>query len=112
MAIEDLRIWIGTIFAMGYPSMALPEPAGLPDPKPPIDWAKYMYRNVKLCGVAIFEVPESAKMAAAAFVQECLEQGRLWHRIDSRHSLADIADAHQRQETGRPRGKVIVSIAD
>jgi NADPH2:quinone reductase len=81
------------------------------NPKPVLDWPKFMYRNIKLCGVAIFEVPEDAKQRAAGFVQECLEAGALWHRVDSRFALDEIAAAHERQETGRPRGKVLVDLA-
>ena len=69
-----------------------------------------MHRNIHLCGVGIFSVPESRKMEAAAFVQACLVAGNLWHRIDSRWPLDAIANAHRRQEMGRPRGKVIVNI--
>jgi NADPH2:quinone reductase len=79
------------------------------EPRPVLDWPKYMYRNIAIRGVAIFEVPEPAKLAAAGFVQKCLEEGRLRHRIDRRFPLAEIAAAHRRQETGRPRGKVIVT---
>jgi NADPH2:quinone reductase len=70
-----------------------------------------MYRNIRICGVAIFEVPEEAKLRAARFVQGALEAGALWHRVDSRFPLAEIAAAHERQESGRPRGKVLVDIA-
>ena len=79
------------------------------DPRPVLDWPKFMYRNIAIRGVAIFEVPEPAKLAAAGFVQKCLDEGRLWHRIDSRYPLDRIAEAHRRQESGRPRGKVIVA---
>jgi NADPH2:quinone reductase len=78
--------------------------------KPVLDWSKYMYRNIKFCGVAIFEVPEAAKQRAAAFVQESLEANVLWHRCDSRHPISEIASAHERQETGRPRGKILVDL--
>jgi NADPH2:quinone reductase len=81
------------------------------NPKPSLDWAKFMYRNIRLCGVAIFEVPEPAKMAAVSYVQGALEAGALWHRVDSRWPLERIAEAHERQETGRPRGKVLVDVA-
>jgi len=81
------------------------------NPKPVLDWPKFMYRNIRLCGVAIFEVPEGAKRRAAGFVQESLEAGALWHRVDSRFALDEIAAAHERQETGRPRGKVLVDLA-
>jgi NADPH2:quinone reductase len=81
------------------------------NPRPPLDWAKFMYRNIKLCGVAIFEVPEDAKQRAVNFVQESLESGALWHRCDSRYPLEEIAAAHERQETGHPRGKILIDIA-
>jgi NADPH2:quinone reductase len=80
------------------------------NPKPALDWPKFMYRNIRLCGVAIFEIPEDAKRRAAGFVQESLDAGALWHRVDSRYSLDEIAAAHERQETGRPRGKVLVDL--
>ena len=80
------------------------------NPKPVLDWTPFMHRNIHLCGVGIFSVPESRKLAAAAFVQQCLEQGQLWHRIDSHWPLAQFALAHQHQELGKPRGKVIVDL--
>lgn len=76
---------------------------------PTLDWPKFMYRNIAIRGVAIFEVPEDAKLRAAGFVQECLEAGKLWHRIDRTFPLAEMAAAHRHQEQGRPRGKVIVT---
>jgi NADPH2:quinone reductase len=78
--------------------------------QPALDWPKFMYHNIKLCGVAIFEVPEEAKQQAARFVQGSLEAGALWHRCDSRFPIEEIAAAHERQETGRPRGKVLVDL--
>lgn len=80
------------------------------NPTPVIDWPKFMYRNIRLNGVAIFEVPEAAKQRAVAFLQESLEAGALWHRVDSRYPLESFAEAHARQETGRLRGKVLVDI--
>ena len=79
------------------------------NPTPVLDWPKFMYRNIRICGVAIFEVPEEAKLRAAAYVQSCLENGALWHRVDSRFPLDQIADGHARQETGRPRGTIIIA---
>ena len=69
-----------------------------------------MYRNIAIRGVAIFEVEESDKIAAAAAVQATLEAGKMPERTDSAYPLAEIAKAHERQETGRPRGKVLVEI--
>ncbi|MEM6742896.1 MAG: NADPH:quinone reductase [Pseudomonadota bacterium] len=78
------------------------------DPAPPLDWAKFMYRNIALRGVAIFEVPEPDKRAAAASVQDALEAGRLSPVIDVALPLDRIVEAHERQESGRPRGTICV----
>ncbi len=80
------------------------------NPSPVLDWPKFMYRNIRLCGVAIFEVPEDAKLRAAGYVAQALTAGALTQRVDSRFPLARIAEAHERQETGRPRGKVLVQV--
>lgn len=78
------------------------------NPKPALDWAAFMYRNIHLCGVAIFEVPEDVKRQVASYVQSCVEANALWLRIDETYTLDEIARAHDRQQFGRPRGKVIV----
>ncbi len=88
----------GTIAAYGSASNLTPE----------INWPNYMYRNIQICGVAIFEVPEAAKIRAVSFVQNSLVSGKLWHRVDRKFDLSEIALAHQRQEVGRPRGKLII----
>lgn len=80
------------------------------NPRPTLDWMAFAQRNIRLSGVAIFSVPEPRKHAAAAFVQEELISGNLIHRIDSRWPLDKIADAHKRQEQGRPIGKIIVTL--
>lgn len=80
------------------------------DPAPTLDWPKFMYRNIAIRGVAIFEVEEADKRAAAAAVQAVLEAGAFPHRVDSTYAFDDIAQAHARQEEGRPRGKVLVEI--
>ena len=78
------------------------------DPAPTFPFAKYMYRNLSLHGIAVFNIPEAAKLAAAATVQDALEAGELRHRRDATFPLAEIAAAHERQESGLARGKVLV----
>jgi NADPH2:quinone reductase len=80
------------------------------DPAPVFPFPKYMYRNLSLHGIAIFNVSETAKLAAAAYVQQALEAGELWHRIDSTFPLAEIAAAHERQESGLARGKILIEL--
>lgn len=81
------------------------------NPKPILDWAKYMYRNISIHGVAIFEVPEEDKLAAAKLVQQALEQKFFVERIAKTFPLEETGFAHDYQETGRPRGKVIVQVS-
>jgi len=80
------------------------------NPRPTLDWMAFAQRNIRLCGVAIFSVPEPSKLAAALFVQKGVQSSKLIHRIDSRWPLDKIADAHARQERGRPIGKIIVTL--
>ncbi len=79
------------------------------NPSPTLDWPKFMYRNIAIRGVAIFEVPEQAKITASQDVQAALAAGRMPRRIASVHPLEDVAKAHERQEN-RPRGKVLVQL--
>jgi NADPH2:quinone reductase len=81
------------------------------NPKPALDWPNYMYRNIRICGIAIFEVPEEAKQRAARFVQHALEADALFHRVDRTFPLDQLAAAHDHQQYGRPRGKVLVTTA-
>lgn len=80
------------------------------DPRPCLPFAQYMYKNISIHGVAIFAVPEAMKLAAASFVQDALTTGTLVHRLDSIFPLQEVAAAHERQESGAVRGKVLVSI--
>ena len=80
-------------------------------PTPALDWAKFMYRNIALRGVTVFEIPETEKLAAAAMVQDAAEAGRLKPVIDGPLPLSRIAEAHERQETGRPRGTICVDLS-
>ena len=72
---------------------------------------KYMYRNISVHGVAIFSIPEAAKLSTADIVQKALEAGELFHRVDRVFPLSEIAAAHERQESGQVRGKVLIDLA-
>ena len=78
------------------------------NPKPMLEWSKFMYRNIAIHGVAIFEVPEEDKLAAAKLVQQALERDFFVERTAKIFSLEETGFAHDYQEDGRPRGKVIV----
>lgn len=80
------------------------------NPKPVLDWTPFMNRNIRVCGVGIFSVPEARKRAIVHHVQSALQAQQLWHRVDRRFALDDFAEAHRHQAHGRPRGKVIVTL--
>ncbi len=80
------------------------------DPEPPLPFARYMYKNLSIHGVAIFGVPEEAKRAAAIFVSDALGAGALWHRVDSVFPLDEAAAAHERQASGEALGSVLVEL--
>jgi len=59
-------------------------------------------------GVLATVSPHAARLAELAAL---IDAGRLTVAIDSEFPLADAAAAHQRSETGRARGKVILRVA-
>lgn len=84
--------------------------ASATNPAPVLPFVKYMYRNISLHGVAVFEIPEAAKLSGVAMVQDALSAGGLSPGIDRVYALEDIADAHERQESGHARGKILLKI--
>jgi NADPH2:quinone reductase len=105
----DLGAHLGRAWRYVAPNGTIASFGSASNPKPALDWSNYMYRNIRICGVAIFEVPEEAKRRAARFVQESLEAGALFHRVDRTFPLDQLAAAHDHQQYGRPRGKVLVT---
>jgi len=80
------------------------------DPAPIFPFPQYMYRNISLHGMAIFNIPDAAKLSTAAIVQKALEEGDLFSRIDGSYPLDEIASAHERQESGLARGKILIEL--
>ncbi len=84
--------------------------ASAANPAPVLPFTKYMYRNISLHGVAIFEIPEAAKLNGVACVQDALSAGKLSPGIDRVFALQDIASAHECQESGQARGKILIRL--
>ena len=84
--------------------------ASATNPAPVLPFVKYMYRNISLHGVAVFEIPEAAKLNAVAVVQDALSAGALSPNIDRIYALDDIAGAHEHQESGQARGKILIRL--
>ena len=84
--------------------------ASATSPAPVLPFTRYMYRNISLHGVAVFEIPEAAKLNGIALLQEALSAGGLSPNIDRICALEDIASAHERQESGQACGKILIGL--
>lgn len=82
------------------------------DPKPTLDFYGFMRRSATLRSVLIYQVPQSARDAAARDITHLLETKRLIHQSGARFALEDIVAAHTAMETGQIVGKIILDIAE
>ena len=80
-------------------------------PEPRLPFFQMMYRDLTVRTVIVYAMPESAKQAAIAAINEALEAGALQHRIAAQVPLEKIADAHEMIEGGEVRGCVVVTLA-
>jgi NADPH:quinone reductase len=77
---------------------------------PVLRFRDFMTKNTVLRTVLIYEAPQPALDAAARDINRCLEDGRLRHQVAQVYPLADIAAAHEAQESRSVVGKILVSI--
>ncbi len=82
------------------------------EPFPVLSYYDYGAKSATIHFVRDADIPVSARQAGIDLITECIRSGRLIHAIDSRFPLAEIQAAHERQETGRHIGKVLVDIGD
>ena len=85
-----------------YASSAVPEPV--------IPFYAFMFNNVTLRMVLVYDMPEAAKQAAAKDIESLLAEGTLVHRVAQRWPLADVAGAHEAVERGGLAGCAVVDI--
>jgi len=78
------------------------------EPQPQIPFYKMMYLDLTLRSIIVYAMPEQAKMEAIEDITDCLERGRLVHRVAHRLSLQHTARAHELIEQGGFRGCVVV----
>ena len=82
------------------------------EPHPVLPYYEYGAKSATIHFVRDADIPEKARNAGISAVVASLEAGELKHSIDSRFALDEIVAAHERQETGRHLGKVLIDIAD
>jgi NADPH2:quinone reductase len=82
------------------------------EPHPVLPYYEYGAKSATIHFVRDAEIPVEARKAGIAAVTASIESGTLKHTIDSRFAFQEIVAAHERQETGRHLGKVLIDIAD
>lgn len=81
-------------------------------PQPQLPFFQMMYLDLTVRLVIVYAMPEPAKQAAIAAIDEVEQAGWLRHRIAEVLPLNGIARSHELIESGRSRGCVILSLAD
>ena len=80
--------------------------------EPALPYQALQRRNARIQFVLMYSMPEAAKRQASVDITAALEAGRLRHTIGARFPLAEIARAHEAQESGRVLGNVVVQIGE
>ena len=85
-----------------YASMRVREPA--------LPWYAFMQKGVLIRPVFVYSMPDEAKRQACADINRAIEEGGLRHAVAARYPLADLASAHEAQESGEVMGNIVVTI--
>jgi len=80
-------------------------------PEIPVPFFPAILKNVRLQFFIVYNLSDADRKAALAGVTALLKQDRLQHNIDSRLPLDRIAEAHERVESGKALGNVVIDTA-
>ena len=80
-------------------------------PEIPVPFFPAILKNVRLQYFIVYNLSDADRKAALAGVTALLKQDRLQHNIDSRLPLDRIAEAHERVESGKALGNVVIDTA-
>jgi len=80
-------------------------------PEIPVPFFLAILKNVRLQFFIVYNLSDADRKAALAGVTALLKQDRLQHNIDSRLPLDRIAEAHERVESGKALGNVVIDTA-
>ena len=81
------------------------------EPAPTVPFYEFMYKNILIRPFAIFGMPETAKDAAFAHVDELLTAGALTHLVDARFGFDEMIGAHEAIETDTLFGACLVGVS-
>jgi NADPH:quinone reductase-like Zn-dependent oxidoreductase len=79
-------------------------------PEPTLPYYPLAFKGVTIRLVQGYNLPAAARQAAIAAITAYSAAGKLKHAIDTTFPLAEIARAHERLESGRAIGNVVVSL--
>jgi NADPH2:quinone reductase len=79
-------------------------------PEPTLPYYPLAFKGVTIRLVQGYNLPSAARQAAIAAINAYSEAGKLVHAIDSTFPFAEIARAHERLESARAIGNVVVSL--
>ena len=85
--------------------------SGNPDDRPALPFLSMQLNNVTIRLVLVYTMPDAAKQAAVRDITTALVAGALHHNIAKRFSLAEVAAAHDAQDSGKMIGKAVIEIA-
>lgn len=86
-----------------YSSMSAPEPK--------IPFYPMMTRGLSIDLVHVYQMTAAERGRALADMDALLAEGRLQHNIGARFPLAEIAAAHEAQESGRILGNIVIQVS-
>lgn len=85
-----------------YASMRVREPV--------LPWYTFMQKGVLIRPVFVYTIPDEAKRAACRDINRAIEEGKIRHAVAQRYPLAELAAAHEAQESDKVMGNIVVEI--
>ncbi|SDX58548.1 NADPH2:quinone reductase [Ruegeria halocynthiae] len=78
--------------------------------KPGLDFYGFMFKNVRLHMLIVYQLDAAARRRGEAQLGQWLEQGALTHAVVPGGGLSDAATAHQMVEAGQKLGTVVLEV--
>jgi NADPH2:quinone reductase len=85
--------------------------ASMSQPEPKIPFYPMMTRGLSIDLVHVYQMTAAERARALADMDALLASGRLQHNIGARFPLAEIAAAHEAQESGRITGNIVIRVS-
>jgi NADPH:quinone reductase len=85
--------------------------ASMGQPEPKVPFYPMMTRGLSIDLVHVYQMTAAERARALSDMDALLASGRLQHNIGARFPLADIAAAHEAQESGRITGNIVIQVA-